>query len=67
MTVHDGTIRHISGALNGQNRVRHGRCSGACHKSEPEIGIMGTEVLILGVTFSLYALCALFVRICDRI
>jgi hypothetical protein len=28
---------------------------------------MGTELLIVGVTVSLYALCALFVRVCDRI
>jgi hypothetical protein len=33
----------------------------------PEIGTMGTELLIVGVTLSFYALCALFVRICDRI
>jgi len=28
---------------------------------------MGTELLIVAVTVSLYALCALFVRVCDRI
>jgi hypothetical protein len=28
---------------------------------------MGTELLIVGVTVSFYALCALFVRVCDRI
>jgi len=28
---------------------------------------MGTELLIVGVTLSFYALCVLFVRICDRI
>jgi len=28
---------------------------------------MGTELLIVGVSLSFYALCALFVRICDRI
>jgi hypothetical protein len=29
--------------------------------------LMGTELLIVGVSLSFYALCALFVRICDRI
>jgi len=28
---------------------------------------MGTELLIVFVTLSFYGLCALFVRICDRI
>jgi hypothetical protein len=28
---------------------------------------MGTEILIVGVTVSFYLVCALFVRICDRI
>jgi hypothetical protein len=29
--------------------------------------VMGTELLIIVVTVSFYALCALFVRVCDRI
>jgi hypothetical protein len=29
--------------------------------------IMGTELVIVGVTFAFFGLCALFVRICDRI
>jgi len=29
--------------------------------------IMGTELLIVGVSVLLFGLCALFVRICDRI
>ena len=28
---------------------------------------MGTELLIVGVSVFFYALCALFVRVCDRI
>ncbi len=28
---------------------------------------MGTELLIVGVSVLLFGLCALFVRICDRI
>lgn len=28
---------------------------------------MGTELLIVGVTVVLFGLCALFVRVCDRI
>jgi hypothetical protein len=29
--------------------------------------IMGTELVIVGVTVAFFGLCALFVRICDRI
>jgi hypothetical protein len=29
--------------------------------------IMGTELLIVGVTVVFFGLCALFVRVCDRI
>lgn len=28
---------------------------------------MATEPIVLGITFALYGLCALFVRVCDRI
>jgi hypothetical protein len=37
------------------------------HRAQPEIGIMGTELVIVGVTVFFYALCTLFVRVCDRI
>ncbi len=34
---------------------------------KPETGTMGTELIIVGLTVVLYAACAFFVRICDRI
>lgn len=41
--------------------------SGPGNRSNPETGTMGTELIILGLTVALYAACAVFVRICDRI
>ena len=34
---------------------------------QTRIEIMGTELLVATVTVALFGLCALFVRICDRI
>jgi hypothetical protein len=67
MTVQQSTIGQISRAFIALNGPRHGSCRGPLSKSKPENGTMGTELLIVGISLSFYALCALFVRICDRI
>jgi len=46
---------------------RHERCICSTQSRSNGAIPMATEVVILGVTVSLYLLCALFVRVCDRI
>ena len=48
--------------------IQHGMGDASCglHRLERSIP-MATEIVILGVTVSSYLLCALFLRVCDRI
>jgi hypothetical protein len=69
--MHDRAQWHDPGHFAGLYRPRINSArpmhNAAPESPKPEIGTMGTELLIVGVTFSFYALCVLFVRICDRI
>jgi hypothetical protein len=73
--VQPSTINRVSPADIGTKRTRHGACRAAlsvmsgerASNSTIEIGTMATELLLVGLTLALYAVCALFVRVCDRI
>jgi hypothetical protein len=39
----------------------------ARQESETRDWNMGTEIIIVGITVVFFGLCALFVRVCDRI
>jgi hypothetical protein len=68
MTVRAGTNRFVSLAQFSEKYVRHAGCKGRLKKIQTYgLEIMGTELLIVGVTVVFFGLCALFVRICDRI
>jgi hypothetical protein len=68
--LHDRARQHDPPDFMPSTRLKthwHGPCSTGPQQPEPEIGTMGTELIIVGVTVFFYALCALFVRVCDRI
>jgi hypothetical protein len=68
-TVLCRTIQCISRAFVGSKLTRHAGCIEPTAAS-PNLRIgkpMGTELLIAFVSVLLFGLCALFVRICDRI
>jgi hypothetical protein len=68
MTVRAGTNCFVSPAQFGTKRVRHARCIGRLSQVHTYgLEIMGTEIVIVAVTVAFFGLCALFVRICDRI
>jgi len=54
--------RCVAHAMHGAVSKRH-----FASRSNRDLAPMATELLIAGLTVVLYAACALFVRICDRI
>ena len=68
-TVLSRTIQKISRDSVSSNRGRHVQCIRRQHSGEVTENwkTMGTEILTVGTTVLLFGLCALFVRICDRI
>ena len=67
MTVRPSTIQQISLGFIGHKvgLARELHCA-SCHQPQ-ERKTMGTELVTVTVTVFFYGLCALFVRICDRI
>jgi len=66
--VRAGTNWFVSSAQFSGKRVRHAWCKGRLKKIQTYgLEIMGTELVIVGVTVAFFGLCALFVRLCDRI
>jgi len=69
--VRDRARSHDPAHFVGPSRLKTNSARPVHHaaptRPNQKLELMGTELLIIGVTFSLYALCALFVRVCDRI
>jgi len=69
MTVPGRTIQRISWVSAGQ--IVHGIIDAYLGRSrakqKEKLETMGTELLTVATTVLLFGLCALFVRICDRI
>jgi len=65
-SVRERMIRPVSSRISRDFRAARAMHRPAQHRSIGAIP-MATEVVILGVTVCSYLLCALFLRVCDRI